>query len=142
VSQLLIAGAIVLVAVVIALVVDRRRPDAPTQGRWEVPPQLDRADFSRPDAPWLVVVFSSATCDSCRDAVTKAAVLESGDVAFEEVEFGASRQRHERYAIDAVPIVVIAGRDGVVLESFVGSPDAAELWAAMARVRDAQAGSA
>jgi hypothetical protein len=137
-NQLAIAVAIVIVAVVIAVVVERRRPEPPTRAQWQPPAQLDRADFTRPDASWLLVVFSSATCDSCRDTVGKAAILAGDDVAFEEVEVGASADRHERYGIDAVPITVLADADGVVVASFVGPPTAADLWAAVARARDGQ----
>src|SRR2546421_587765 len=75
------------VAVVVALLRRRRRPEPPTQARWEVPTQLDRADFPRPDSEWLVVVFTSATCDSCARATAKAEVLESEQVAYAEVPY-------------------------------------------------------
>ena len=65
----------------------RRRPDPPTQPAAHVPVQLDRADFARPDAPWLVAVFTSATCQTCADVAAKAAVLASDDVAVAEVEY-------------------------------------------------------
>jgi hypothetical protein len=120
----------------VAAIVDRRRTDAPTQPTWTVPAQLDRSEFLRPEASWLVVVFSSATCDSCRDTVAKAEVLASNEVAVEEVEVGASPERHRRYGIDAVPVVVIADTEGVVRASFVGPPTATDLWSALATARD------
>ena len=101
-----------------------------------MPVQLDRADFSRPDAPWLVAVFTSATCQSCADVARKAEVLASDDVAVVEVEYGANRDLHARYGIDAVPILVIAGADGVVRRHFVGPVSATDLWAAVAAARD------
>ena len=104
---------IVVVIVVVVGIVAIGRPrsahaDAPTQRRFAVPQQLDRADFARPDAPWLVAVFSSATCDVCRSVVDKARVLESSDVAVVDVEYLAARALHERYSIEAVPTVVVA----------------------------------
>jgi hypothetical protein len=135
-ERLLVAFALIAVAVAVAAVVDRRRPDAPTQPTWTVPAQLDRREFAQPDAPWLVVVFSSATCDSCRDTVAKANVLAGAEVAVEDVEVGASPDRHRRYGIDAVPVVVIADAEGIVRASFVGPPTATDLWAAMASARD------
>lgn len=135
-ERLLIAGALVAIAVVVAIVLERRRPDAPTQPRWAVPAQVDRADFTRPDAPWLVVVFSSATCTSCAKAGRDAAVLESGQVAVDDVEVGARADLHRRYGIDAVPTIVIADADGVVRGSFVGPPTATDLWGAMAELRE------
>ncbi len=136
-ERLVIALGLAAVAVLVAVLLDRRRTDAPTQSAWTVPEQLDRGEFTRPDTPWLVVVFSSATCDSCRDTVTKAAVLEGDEVAVEEVEVGASPDRHRRYGIGAVPVVVIADHEGVVRGSFVGPPSATELWSALATARDA-----
>ncbi len=128
---------IVAVAAGVAYVVQRRRtPDAPTQRRYNVPEQLDRADFSRPEAPWLVAVFTSDTCDKCADVASKAAVLESPDVAVNTVEFGAHRGLHERYKIDAVPTLVIADASGVTRRSFLGPMTATDLWAAVAEVRD------
>ena len=139
-TRLLIALAIVAVAAGIAVVVQRRRtPDAPTQRRYNVPEQLDRADFARPDAPWLVAVFTSDVCDQCADVATKAAVLESDDVAVANLEFTAERELHARYQIDAVPTLVIADAVGVTRRSFLGPMTATDLWAAVAELRDPEA---
>ncbi|HEX2119202.1 MAG TPA: hypothetical protein VHF91_08460 [Acidimicrobiales bacterium] len=137
VERFLLAAAVVAVAVVIAVIMERRRPEAPTQGNWAVPAQLDRADFARPDAPWLVAVFTSATCDSCAKAVERARVLDSEAVAVDEAEVKARPDLHRRYHIDAVPIIVVADQDGVVRTAFTGPPSATDLWAAVAGVRDA-----
>ena len=135
--RLIIAGVIVVVAVVIAEVVRRRRvPDAPTQRRFNVPDQLDRRDFPRPDAPWLVAVFTSETCDMCADVASKAAVLESTDVAVVDVEFVADRALHDRYRIDAVPTLLIVDDRGVTRRAFLGPMTATDLWAAVAEARD------
>ena len=134
-ERLLIVAAVVGFAAGVAVVVRRRRPEPPTQGKWPVPTQLDRADFDRPDAPWLVVVFSSTTCLSCADAVEKAEVLASAEVVVQDVEVTASPDLHRRYGIDAVPVTVVADGDGVVRASFVGAPSATDLWAAVADLR-------
>jgi hypothetical protein len=137
VDRVLIAAAIVVVAVVIALIVRRRRPDAPTQPAGRVPTQLDRQDFERPDAPWLVAVFTSATCHTCADVVAKAAVLASDEVAVTDVGWQTHRDVHDRYRIDGVPLLVIADREGVVRGSFAGPVTATDLWAAVAAAREA-----
>jgi hypothetical protein len=137
VDRLVEALVFVALAVVVALVVQRRKPDAPTHGAsWTVPAQLDRADFPRPDAPWLVAVFTSATCDSCLDVAAKVAALESDAVATAELEAVADKRVHDRYAIDAVPTLVISDADGVVRASFVGPVTATDLWATMADLRE------
>ncbi len=112
----------------------RRRADAPTQGRG-APDQLDRADFPRPDAPWLVVLFTSTTCASCEGLFAKAAPLESSEVAVVEAEFSVQRDLHERYHIDAAPLTLIADDRGVVRATFLGAFGATELWTALAELR-------
>lgn len=140
-DRLLIAAAIVVVAAAVALTARRRQTDAPTSASLNtefghVPTQLDRADFAAPETPWLVAVFTSATCDSCAAVTSKAAVLASDEVAVEVVEFQTDRRRHRRYGIDAVPLVVVADRDGVVRHHTIGPVGAADLWAAVAAARD------
>ncbi len=136
-ERLIVALVIVAVVGVVALVARRRRtPDAPTQRRFAAPEQLDRSDFARPDAPWLVAVFSSAVCDVCAQVLAKAQVLECDDVAVVDVEYSASRVLHERYSIDAVPTVVVADARGVVVATFLGPMTATDLWAAVAEARE------
>ncbi len=136
-ERLLIAVAIVVVVSIVAVVVRRRRtPDAPTQRRFAAPTQLDRAQFARPQAPWLVVVFTSATCSVCHSVLAKANVLASDDVAVQEIEYGADRAIHERYSIDAVPTLVIADSQGIAVATFIGPMTATDLWAAVAEARE------
>ena len=134
-ERLAVVVVLVVVALVVARLVERRRPDVPTQPQWSVPSQLDRADFDRPDAPWLVVLFTSSTCDSCAKARRDAAVLASDEVAVQEVEVGEHPDLHRRYAVDAVPTIVVADAEGVVRRTFLGPPTATDLWGALAEVR-------
>ena len=135
-SNILIAAAVVGCAVLAAFFGRRRRPQAPTQPRMQLPTQVDRADFEEPDKPWLVAVFSSATCHTCADVVGKARALSSRDVVVHDVEYSAARELHKRYDIDAVPAVLIADGRGVVRASFMGPVTATDLWAAVAECRD------
>ncbi len=134
-ERLLIAGILVIVAVGVARVLRRRRPAPPTQPRWPVPGQVDRGDFDRPEAPWLVAVFTSSTCRSCEEALEKAAALASEQVVVQDVPFQTRKDLHRRYSIEAAPTIVVADREGVVQASFVGPPAATELWGAMATLR-------
>lgn len=134
--QVLIAAAVVVVALAIGAVLRRRRPvDAPTQPVYAAPAQLDRSDFSA-DTPWLVAVFSAATCSTCADVVSKSEVLACPQVGVVNVEYPARSDLHGKYHIDAVPIVVVADHAGVVRASFVGPVTATDLWAAVAEARD------
>ena len=133
-SRLLIALVVVVVAVLIARALERRRrPDPPARGNYSVPAQLDRDDFPRPEAPVLMVLFSSAACDGCGPMAAKVAALESEAVATCEVEYSARGDLHRRYGIEGVPMVVVADADGVVTAGFVGTVTTSELEAAVAR---------
>jgi hypothetical protein len=137
VRSLFFALALGAVVAVVALALRRRQgTQVPTQPRYQVPAQVDRADFVRPDAPWLVAVFTSSTCHVCADVARKAAVMESPDVAVQEVEYTAQRALHARYGIDAVPAVVIVDAEGVVRGSFLGPVTATDLWVTVAEARD------
>jgi hypothetical protein len=137
VERVVLVLVLVAVAVAVAAVVERRRrPEAPTNVGHTLPDQLDRADFSRPDASWLVAVFTSATCDTCAGVWDKARLLESDDVAVHEVEVGAARDLHDRYRITAVPATVIADADGEVRATFLGPVTATDLWATVAELRE------
>ena len=124
------------VAAMVAAVLSRRRSDPPTQDRVEVPRLLDRRDFVRPEAPWLLAVFTSETCDSCARATAKASVFESPQVAYQEIPWQTRRDLHDRYRVDDVPLIVVADAEGVVQRSFVGTPSFTDLAVAVAEARD------
>lgn len=135
-ERLLLAAALVVVALAVAWFLERRRqalgPEAPTQpSGFVLPAQLDRADFTSPDKPKLVVVFTSATCTTCAEAVAKARVLESPSVAYDEVPWQSRKDLHDRYGIEVVPATLVADADGVVTATFIGRPPATDLWSAL-----------
>ena len=135
--RLVVAVAIVVLAAGVSAVVRRRRAtDPPTQGAFELPVQIDRNDFDRPETPWLVAVFTSSTCTSCADVVSKAAVLAAGDVAVVEISYQDRSDLHARYAVEAVPALVLADAEGVVRAGFLGPMSATDLWAAVAAARE------
>jgi hypothetical protein len=137
VERALIAVALAVVALGVAWLLQRRqRPDAPVRTGYAVPTQLDRRDFARPEAPWLVAVFTSATCNTCAGVWDKARHLESDVVAVQELEHLSERVLHDRYGIEAVPTTLVVDADGVVARSFQGPVTATDLWAAVAEARD------
>jgi hypothetical protein len=135
VSRLVLALVVIAAAVVIARQLERRRPAPPTRDAYPVPAQLDRLDFPRPEAPWLFVLFSSRTCDSCAAMVARVCELESDSVATVQVEAKADKALHDRYRIEGVPMVVLADADGVVRAGFVGAVESWELEEALAKAR-------
>ena len=134
--RLLAAAAIAVAAIIVAALIERRRRhNAPTQPAWAVPAQLDRTDFPHPAVPWLIAVFSSATCTTCARVVEVAEAFAGDDVEVVDIEVGASPSLHRRYRIDAVPITVVADRAGVVRADFVGPVTGPELGAVIDRLR-------
>jgi len=134
-ERLLLAVAVVAIAAAIGEVVRRRRAaDPPTQPRFDVPAQIDRSDFDGDG--WLVAVFTSDSCSTCADVVSKAMVVAGPEVDVHVASFQDARRIHDRYRIDAVPCVLIADGDGVVHRSFIGPVTATDLWAAVAEARN------
>jgi hypothetical protein len=66
----------------------------------------------------------------------KVRALESPDVAVYDAEFHERRDLHERYGVEAVPIVVIVDAEGVTRASFTGNASATDLWAKVAELRN------
>lgn len=135
-TRLVIAAAILAVVLVVAWWLRRRGPEGPPRDAYPVPRQLDRSDFARPEAPWLVAYFSSEVCDSCQGLGPKVTVLESATVATCEVDYSDRRDLHERYAISAIPMILLADTDGVVQRAFIGATTATDLWACLAELRE------
>tara|TARA_Y100000590_G_scaffold143486_1_gene164940 strand:+ start:4894 stop:5340 length:447 start_codon:yes stop_codon:yes gene_type:complete len=136
VDRLIILVVSAAAAATLAFLVQRRRPNAPIRTGWTVPDQLDRRDFAHPDAPWLVAVFTSASCDSCAAVVDVAKPLASDAVAVDVVEIGEKREVHDRYAVDAVPMVLLVDALGVVRDHHLGPVSAAHLWGSLAELRE------
>ncbi|MFN8037085.1 MAG: thioredoxin family protein [Acidimicrobiia bacterium] len=135
-ARVVIAAALLVLAAAVAIVLERRRNvEPPTRDQYPVPRQLDRSEFPRPDAPWLVAIFSSTSCDSCATMTPKVRALESSDVATADVEFHEHRDLHARYAISGIPTTVVADSEGVVRAAWVGAASATDLWAAVAELR-------
>jgi hypothetical protein len=134
-TRVVIAAAILAVALAVAWWLRRRRPEGPPRDAYPVPRQLDRRDFPRPDAAWLVAYFSSEACASCQGLGPKVAALESPAIVTCELDFVARRDLHERYDISAIPMIVVADAEGVVRRAFVGATTATDLWASLAELR-------
>jgi len=135
VVRIVLAVALIAIACAVAFVLQRRRPAPPPRDVYPVPRQLDRSDFPRATAPWLVALFSSTACDSCEGLSAKLTALDTDDVATCEIEYHAQPDLHRRYEIAGIPTTVVADDDGVVRAAFVGAFTATDLWAAVAEAR-------
>lgn len=134
--RVIIAAIVIVGALLIAWLAQRRKPAPPVRTGDQVPDQLDRNDFVSPERDWLVAVFTDATCNSCAKAVEVASALESKAVAVQTLERQSTRELHDRYVIDSVPTTCVVDSQGVVKAAFLGPPKAADLWAAVAELRE------
>ncbi len=134
-ARVALAAGFIVVAAIVALVLERRRAAPPARDAYPVPAQLDRADFPRPDTPWLVALFSSTRCDSCAGMADKMVVLECAAVVTCDIADETRRDLHERYAISGLPMLLVADAECVVRRAFVGSATATDVWAAVAELR-------
>jgi hypothetical protein len=136
-ERLLIAVGLAVLAVVIVWFIQRRRPArAPTEAAThEAPAQIDRAEFASPEVRWLIVVFSSETCEGCQQVLAAARRLVTRDVAVEDVTFQRDRELQERYGITAVPTTIVAGPDGVVQRWWIGTVRLDEMAAVLRTLR-------
>jgi thioredoxin-related protein len=128
----LVAGIVIAAGLVAALLERRRvRRPAPAPVSESAPRQVDRADFARPTASWLVLLFSSQSCESCAAMAERIVPLESDAVAVDEVDYAGRRDLHEKYRIEAVPVVGVYDALGVARFRFAGPVPAEHIWSAV-----------
>lgn len=134
-ERVVLAVVLIAAAVAVALVLQRRRPATGAAPSFAVPERVDRADFEGSDRPWLLVAFTSSSCSTCAEVVSVASPLAGGDLAFAEVELSRARELHERYAIGAVPLLLLADAEGVVRHHAFGPVSRRDIEALLAQVR-------
>lgn len=132
-ERLIVLAVLTAIAVGVALLLQRRRPDPPSAPSYRAPTQVDRADFEgSADAP-IITVFTSATCSSCAVALESATKVVADDRAIDvgltvqDIEVTRDAKLHSRYRIDGVPTTLIVDRDGVVQKTFFGPTTPEEL---------------
>ena len=134
-DRLLVLAVVAALAGLLAVLLQRWRPGGPVATGWSVPGHLDRADFAKPDVPWLVAVFSSTDCATCASMVTEAYSLASALVVVQEVPAESASELHDRYQVDVVPMLVVADEDGLVRAHHLGPSAPGELQAVLEGAR-------
>ena len=109
-------------AISVAYIANNRRTDSPSVPKSSLPIQVDRNDFEMPDMKWLLVFFSSESCSSCIQVREILSDIPLNSIHIQEVSFPQGKNLHTRYAINSVPIVLIANLEGVVTWSYAGVP--------------------
>ena len=137
-DRLLVLAVVAALAGLLAVLLQRWRPGGPVATGGSVPGHLDRADFAKPDVPWLVAVFSSTDCPTCASVVTEAYSLASAQVVIQEVPAESAGELHDRYQVDVVPMLVVADGDGLVRAHHLGPSAPGELRAVLEGARSSR----
>ncbi len=116
---------------------DRGRRPVPLAGRDALPRQVHRHDLDGGTRPWLVVLFSSRGCASCRVVEEAIAGLADPEVALREVVYEDEPGLHARYRVPGVPMLLVADADGVVRAGWLGPLGRAEFDALLHEARTA-----
>ena len=135
-ERVVIAAILIGLAVVIAVVMERRRTDTPLSiRRGAVPTRVRPADVGLDDGP-AIIVFTEASCQSCQAAIRLVRGPAGADVPVADIEYGQDRDIHETYGIDTVPTTVVVSADGTVAGGWTGKVDPGDLAIALAEVLD------
>ncbi len=126
-ERLVVLLVLMALAVAVAFLLQRRRPDPPTAPSYRAPRQLDRSDFNAPDTPTLVVVFASESCESCPAVWETVAPCASETITAQLVTVQSQPDLHRRYRIDGVPTTIVADAEGTVVKAFFGPLTAEDL---------------
>lgn len=133
-ERLAIAAILIVVAIAVASLVQRRRSASATAlPRSELPPAVDLEGVGVSKGPALVV-FTEATCRTCQAALAVVRGPAGAGLPVAEVSFGIERELHRRHGIDTVPTTVVTDADGRVVDGWVGSVDLSGLASALAQV--------
>ena len=106
----------------ISTLANRRVPDRPSVPKSILPYQLDRSDFNDSNVEWIFVLFTSDTCDACASVLNEVSKISLQNVVVQNIDYASNKSLHVRYEIDAVPILLLADRKGIVKWSFAGVP--------------------
>ena len=135
-TRLVILIVLAVVAVGVAYLLQRRRPDPPSAPSYRAPAQLDRNDFDGPDRPYLAVVFASTGCNTCPEVWSLVEPMGDEELVVQRVDVeDDGGGLHQRYRIDGVPTTVLADGQGVVTATFFGPVPAEELAEAVTGLR-------
>ena len=133
-ERLAIAAVLVVVALAVAYLAQRRRGAAATSvTRSELPAAVDLTAVGITSGPALVV-FTEETCRTCAAALAVVRGPAGAGLLVAEVPFGAERELHRQHGIDTVPTTVVIDADGQVIDGWVGRVDLSGLTAALAQV--------
>lgn len=109
-----------LIAVAVAVLLQRRRPEPPSSPSYRAIAEVDRSEFAHGDVPLLVVMFGSNSCHTCPQVWAMLETIEGPGIAVQRVDVQVDPDRHRRYRIDGVPTTIVVNADGTVRRTFFG----------------------
>ncbi len=134
-ERLAIAAVLVVIALAVAFVAQRRRGAAASGvPHSSVPASVDLGSLDIDTGP-AIVVFTEETCRTCAAAIAVVRGPAGAGLPVTEVPFADERELHRRHGIDTVPTTVVADLDGQVVDGWIGRVDMSGLAAALAQVR-------
>jgi hypothetical protein len=108
VVRLLVVGGSAIVVVAAAL----------ATRRWQRPTH-ERVDVAGLALPPGIVIFTSTDCATCKQAIAR---VRGTGVPVREITWELERAMLERARVAAVPLTLVVGPDGSVLDQIVGVP--------------------
>ena len=133
-ERLAIAAVLVVIAMAVAFVAQRRRNAAAgSVAHSTVPASVDLASMGIDPGP-AIVVFTEETCRTCAAAIDVVRGPAGASLPVAEVPFASERELHRRHGIDTVPTTVVADAEGQVVDGWIGRVDMSGLAAALAHV--------
>ncbi|GIU85320.1 MAG: hypothetical protein KatS3mg008_2095 [Acidimicrobiales bacterium] len=121
-GAVLTAAVVGATAALVGLVLRRRGSQDAGLDLHGVPVHLEPADLGLSPSEWALVVFTDSECASCASTVRSAREKTAGRVALVEVDYRIRPDLHEKYRVDAVPMLLLVADDGTVDSWFVGPP--------------------
>lgn len=133
-ERLIIAALLIVAAIAVAWLIQRRRgAHGAAVPRSELPSAVDLGAVGIAVGPALVV-FTEETCRTCAAALAVVRGPAGAGLPVAEVSFGNDRELHRRHGIDTVPTTAVVDVTGQVIDGWVGSVDLSALAAALAQV--------
>lgn len=144
--QVLIGFAVVAVIALVTTVVSRRfappaRQFVPPPSTFGVPAQMSLEDISPQFRPWVLVLFTSQTCEGCLRARSLAQTIRSEGLEIKFIDSSEQPGLFEKYSIEGVPLFVLCDESGLVCGHMFGSSsELFEMIAGVARSGHTNAG--
>ena len=101
--------------------------------RNSLPARVPAVEVGLAEGP-AIIIFTEASCHSCRDVVRLIRGPAGAGLPVADVEYGAEPTLHRKFNIDTVPTTVVVDKQGTVIAGWTGRVDLREFATALAEV--------